>query len=109
MHQVGYLPGISAGCTDNKTLNIPFCFVFLQYFEIYLEFFTTFQNIYLFIPRFLVELCWGNPGIIYPERQFFLIVYIGKILNRRRVVFVMAPGFVVIRPGADFTQVLVNG
>jgi hypothetical protein len=21
MHQVGYLPGISAGCTDNKTLN----------------------------------------------------------------------------------------
>jgi hypothetical protein len=22
MHQVGYLPGISAGCTDNKTLKI---------------------------------------------------------------------------------------
>jgi hypothetical protein len=22
MNQVGYLPGISAGCTDNKTLNI---------------------------------------------------------------------------------------
>jgi hypothetical protein len=22
MHQVGYLPGISARCTDNKTLNI---------------------------------------------------------------------------------------
>jgi hypothetical protein len=24
MHQVGYLPGISAGCTDNKTLNFNF-------------------------------------------------------------------------------------
>jgi hypothetical protein len=23
MHQVGYLPGISAGCTDNKTLKNP--------------------------------------------------------------------------------------
>jgi hypothetical protein len=29
MHQVGYLPVISAGCTDNKTLNfVPFeCFM----------------------------------------------------------------------------------